>query len=190
MKNQESLICHTAILRRGSTSAARNSASTLFHLGGKGGGRSAPIVLNQRKEHLFQTAISRKQSDLDTWIGSLSEDFWENLILGPFLSKSLPPGVQEKAWGQICPPPSGVVRSKKKTGFIGLKGIIVMVFSAVSGSNLNICWFYSNVFILAGNISVFLPYNISVILACNCSSQQSIVHWLSSPIFPCSSFVW
>ena len=31
--------------------------------------------------------------------------YCEDLILSPLLSKSLPPGVQEKAWGQICPPP-------------------------------------------------------------------------------------
>ena len=34
--------------------------------------------------------------------------FYENLIVSPFLNKSLPPGVQakrKKLWGQICPPP-------------------------------------------------------------------------------------
>ena len=33
--------------------------------------------------------------------------FYENLIVSPFLNKSLPPGVQakrKKLWRQICPP--------------------------------------------------------------------------------------
>ena len=40
--------------------------------------------------------------------------FYENLIVSPFLNKSLPPGVQakrKKLWGQICPP-WGLERSK------------------------------------------------------------------------------
>ena len=62
----------------------------------------------RKKNFLFQTAISRELSDWDTKSGSQIEDFCENLILRPFLSKSLHPGVQEKkkkALGQICPTP-------------------------------------------------------------------------------------
>ena len=54
--------------------------------------------------------------------GSQIEDFCKNLILSPFLSKSLHPGVQEKkekAWGHT----PGVIRSKmpgyiEKTHFL------------------------------------------------------------------------
>ena len=59
-------------------------------------------------ETTFQTAISREESDWDTKSGSQIEDFCENLILSTFLSKSLPPGVQEKkgkGLGAILPPP-------------------------------------------------------------------------------------
>ena len=47
-------------------------------------------------------------------VGLKFKVFCKNLILSPFLSKSLHPGVQEKkekAWGQIRPTP-GVIRSK------------------------------------------------------------------------------
>ena len=66
------------------------------------GGSTSPHRLQSRKRHLFQTAIFRELSDWDTEAGSNWVIYWENLILGPFLSKSLPPGVQEKLWGQIC----------------------------------------------------------------------------------------
>ena len=74
---------------------------------GEGEGRSAPIVFNQGKKHLFSnnSYVSQiKQLRYLNWV-----IYWENLILGPSMSKSLPPGDQEKAWGQICPllPPSG-----------------------------------------------------------------------------------
>ena len=64
----------------------------------------------------LQTAISRDLRDLDTNSGSEIEDFCENLIVIPFLSKSLPPGGQEKVkmlGGRSAPPPLGVKRSKK-----------------------------------------------------------------------------
>ena len=46
-------------------------------------------------------------------------------ILSPFLSKYLPPGAQEKAWGQICPPP-WVLKGPKSAGFYRVKEILVV----------------------------------------------------------------
>ena len=71
------------------------------------------MVPKCKKKNFFQTAISRELSDRDTKSGSEIEDFSENLIVSPFLSKSIPTGVQEKReklGGRCAPPPPGSKR--------------------------------------------------------------------------------
>ena len=53
-------------------------------------------ALKCKEKTFFQTAISRELSDWGTKSGSQIEDFCENLILSPSLSKSIHPGVREK----------------------------------------------------------------------------------------------
>ena len=62
------------------------------------GAKVASERRNVRKKLFFfkQLCISREQSDRDTKSGPLIEDFCENLTVSPLLSKSLPPGIQEK----------------------------------------------------------------------------------------------
>ena len=62
----------------------------------------------------------------ETKSGSQIEDFRENLILSPFLSKSLHPRVQEKGknWGADLPHPV-CYKVQKVPGYIGLKGLLL-----------------------------------------------------------------
>ena len=52
-------------------------------------------------------------------------------MVSPFLSKSLPPGAQEKGWGQVCPPP-WVLKGPQSGGFYRVKtfdkpGVLPMI---------------------------------------------------------------
>ena len=71
---------------------------------------------NQGKKHLFSNGyISRTK-----WLRYLNwVIFCENLILGPFLRKSLPPGVQEKLGGRSAPPQ--VIKCPKTPRFYRVK---------------------------------------------------------------------